>query len=259
MFKPINDLKSCRILLCNDDGYSAEGIKVLEGVMNGISNDVWLVAPESEQSGMGHSITLQRPLRPRRVGEKKYSVDGTPTDCILLALHHILPDKLPDLIISGINMGSNLGDDVHYSGTIAAAMEGALQGIPSIACSQLLGESFSWDIAKHYIPKLVESLCKNGWSSQNVISVNFPNTNLNSVSGVRLAKQGRHEVTDKLIVREDPKGEPYVWHGKPRRCDLSDPNADATLLLDGYVSVTALNINLTDYEAHTSIKKIENI
>jgi 5'-nucleotidase len=259
MFDPINDLGSCRILLCNDDGYNAEGIKILEGIVSEISSDVWVVAPENEQSGMGHAITLQRPLRPRRLADKKYAVDGSPTDCILLALHHIMLDTPPDLIISGINMGPNLGDDVHYSGTIAAALEGVIQGIPSIAFSQLLGAGFSWETATYYIPKLIHSLCKTGWSSENIISVNFPNTRLDSVGGVRLAKQGRHKVSDKLILRNDPNGKPYVWHGKPRRCDLSDPAADATLLLEGYVSITALNINLTDFIAHKSLQILENI
>ena len=133
MYTPVDDLSGCRILLSNDDGVHAPGLAVLEEIARTLTDDVWVVAPAQEKSGAGHSLTLHDPLRPTQLGDQKYMIDGTPTDCVLVAIQHIMEDHPPDLVLSGINMGENLGEDVHYSGTIAAALEGTLQGVPSIA------------------------------------------------------------------------------------------------------------------------------
>ena len=151
------DLSTARILVTNDDGIHAPGIKVLTRIAKSLSKDVWVVAPASEQSAASHSLTLRRPLRKRRFGPRRFSVDGTPTDCVLVAQNHVLKDRPADLVLSGINHGANLGEDVHYSGTIAAAVEGALLGVPSIAFSQMRdGEGvIHWATAERYGPDIV--------------------------------------------------------------------------------------------------------
>ena len=165
-----------RILLANDDGIHAPGLEVLMEIAKTLSDDIWVVAPETEQSAMAHSISLHKPLRIKQWGEKRYSVDGTPTDCVLVGVKKLFPDKKPDLILSGVNYGPNLGEDVTYSGTVAAAMEGTLFGIPSIAMSQnLMGsESPDWTTARTYGPEIVRKLIHMGWPKNVLMNINFP-------------------------------------------------------------------------------------
>ena len=176
MAEPIKDLSRARILVANDDGITAPGIKLLERVARSLSKDVWVVAPETEQSAVAHSLTLRRPLRIRQVSTQRYCVDGTPTDSVLLAIREIMKDSMPDLLLSGVNLGANLADDVTYSGTVAAAMEGTILGVPSIALSQLV-RGRSQDPLGHRRdlgPEVIRAVSSVGWPTDVLINVNFP-------------------------------------------------------------------------------------
>lgn len=258
MFTPIEDFAGSRILLSNDDGINAPGLAVLEKIARTLTDDVWVVAPAHEQSGAGHSLTLHHPLRPTELGKNRYMVDGTPTDCVLVAVQHLMEDTPPDLVLSGINMGANLGEDVHYSGTVAAALEATLQDIPAIAFSQLLppdGDA-PWETVEHYAPDLIRSVCKSSWGRNTLININIPPLGLGEVKGVKLATQGKHKVGDDLILREDPRGRPYMWIGPPRMSGTPDEGTDLQLTAQGYISVTPLCVDLTDHETLGALRRV---
>jgi len=246
MAEPI-DLSRARILISNDDGIDAPGIKVLEEVARSLSDDVWVVAPESEQSAVAHSLTIRRPLRLRQVGERRYTVDGTPTDSVLLGVRQLLAERRPDLVLSGINRGSNLGDDVSYSGTVAAAMEGALLGIPSIALSQhIAGEgAIKWDTARHWAPEVIRRLFAEGWPANVLINVNFPDILADKVTGIAMAGQGKRKIGDELVERIDPRGQPYYWIGGQRLEDPGLEGTDLAAVYRGKVAVTPLGTDFT--------------
>ena len=256
MFTPVDDLSGCRILLSNDDGINAPGLAVLETIARTLTDDVWIVAPAHEQSGAGHSLTLHDPLRPTQLADKKYMIDGTPTDCVLVAIQHIMEENPPDLVLSGINMGENLGEDVHYSGTIAAALEATLQGVPSVALSQAINGSVSWAAVELFAVDLIRSLFKASWNEDTLININFPVHDISEVKGVKLARQGKHKVGDDLVLREDPRGRPYMWIGAPRIRDTQTEGTDLCVVADGYISVTPLRVDLTDFEALEYLSKV---
>ncbi len=241
------DLSRARILVSNDDGIDAPGIKVLEEVARTLSDDVWVVAPESEQSAVAHSLTIRRPLRIRKVGEQRYTVDGTPTDSVLLGVRQLLNEKRPDLVLSGINRGSNLGDDVTYSGTVAAAMEGAMLGIPSIALSQhIAGEGpIKWDTGRHWAPEVIRRLAAEGWADNVLININFPDLPADRVGGIVAASQGKRKLGDELIERVDPRGQPYYWIGGQRLEDAGIQGSDLEAVYQGKISVTPLGVDFT--------------
>jgi len=247
MHKPIADLSHARILISNDDGIDAPGIKALEEIAKLLSDDVWVVAPESEQSAVAHSLTIRRPLRLRKVAERHYTVDGTPTDSVLLGVRQLLADKKPDLVLSGINRGSNLGDDVTYSGTVAAAMEGTLLGIPSIALSQhIAGEGpAKWETAKVWAPDIIRGMAAHGWPANVLMNVNFPDLPADQVRGVSLASQGKRKIGDELVERIDPRGQPYYWIGGLRAEDPGLAGTDLEAVYHGRVAVTPLGVDLT--------------
>jgi 5'-nucleotidase len=205
-----------RFLVTNDDGYGAPGIRVLERIAKALSKDVWVVAPEVEQSATSHSLTLRRPLRVRKHKPRHFTADGTPTDCVLVAVQSILKDRKPDIVLSGINMGSNLGEDVTYSGTVAAAMEAALLGIRAIAFSQVRdGEGkLDFDAAEVHGPKLVQRLLAAKWHREVLMNVNFPALSAKQVRGIRVCRQGRRESGTTVAEGRDPSGRPYVWIGQ---------------------------------------------
>ncbi|MSO98120.1 MAG: 5'/3'-nucleotidase SurE [Rhodospirillaceae bacterium] len=246
-FAPLTDLKGKRILLSNDDGIAAAGLRVLEQIARALSDDVWVVAPAAEQSGAGHSLTLHHPLRPVKVAERRYTINGTPTDCVLVAINHLMRDHPPDLVLSGINMGVNLGEDVHYSGTVAAAMEGALLGVRAIAFSQAFDdeENIQWATAEKFGPDIVRQACALGWAQNVLINVNFPDCPPEQAKGVRVARQGKNKIGDDLVHRHDPRGRPYIWIAARRLGDPSAEGTDLKAVADGYVSVTPLNVDLT--------------
>ncbi len=236
-----------RILLSNDDGIRAPGFAVLERIAAALSDDVWVIAPETEHSGAGHSLTLARPLRVRHVDERRMAVDGTPTDCVMLALNGLLPEPRPDLVLSGVNRGSNLADDVTYSGTIAAAMEATLLGVPAIALSQhyLDSEAIPWETAEHHAPALIRRLIEAGWPADVLINVNFPGVTADAVTGVEVSQQGRYKFGDVLSERLDPRGRPYYWIGEMRNTLEGVPGTDVDAVGRGAIAVTPLGLDLT--------------
>ena len=236
-----------RILLTNDDGINAPGLRSLEKIAAHISEDVWVVAPEHNNSGAGHSLTLRRPLRIRRVAERRYAVDGTPTDCVLLALQHIIADRAVDLVLSGVNHGGNLAEDVTYSGTIAAAMEATLFKVRAIAMSQVFkhGDPIKWATAEACGPDLVKRLNAMSWSEDTFINVNFPDCEPHEVVGMRVTAQGKRKLGDDLVERLDPRGEPYVWIGALREDSQRGEGTDLAAVHDHYVSVTPIHMDMT--------------
>jgi 5'-nucleotidase len=165
-------------------------------------------------------------------------------------------DEPPDLVLSGINMGANLGEDVHYSGTVAAALEATLQNIPAIALSQLMGKVPQWDTAEHYGPDLIRSICKVGWSRNTLININFPELPVSGVKGIKMARQGRHKIGDDVVLREDPRGKPYIWIGAAVTSESNDEGTDINATATGYVSVTPLCVDLTDRDTISALKKV---
>ena len=236
-----------RILVSNDDGVNAPGLEVLERIAAVLSDDVWVVAPETEQSGASHSLTLRRPLRVRRIGERRMAVDGTPTDCVMLAITELGPGERPALMLSGVNRGSNVADDVTYSGTIAAAMEATLLGVPAIALSQHYGgdAAVKWETAERHAPELIRRLIDTGWPDDVMINVNFPDAAPDSVGGVAVSRQGRRKFGDVLSERIDPRGRPYYWIGDMRNRDEDIPGSDVEALGQGAIAVTPLCLDLT--------------
>lgn len=249
------DLSAARILLSNDDGIEAPGIKALARIAAALSNDVWVVAPETEQSGAGHSLTLRRPLRIRKVEERRYAVDGTPTDCVLLAINEILKGDKPTLVLSGINRGGNLGEDVTYSGTVAAAMEGTVLGVPSIALSQEypVGGPVPWETGEALAPDLIRRLCEIGWPRNSLININFPGVGPDAVTGIRAATQGRRKIGDQIVTGRDPRGAPYYWIGSMRTEDPTVAGTDLNAVHSNAVAVTPIDMNMTDHPTLTKL------
>lgn len=236
-----------RILVTNDDGINAPGLRVLERVAHSLSDDVWVVAPETNQSGASHSLTMSRPLRIRRLSKRRFAVDGTPTDCVLLALQIVIKDGPVGLVLSGVNQGGNLGEDVTYSGTIAAAMEATLFNIPAVALSQVSrnGHRVKWATAEHHAPELISRLFAADWPQDLLININFPDCLASAVGGHRIATQGKRKLGDDLLERIDPRGEPYVWIGGLRSEDSFQKGTDLEAIANGFISVTPIHMNMT--------------
>ncbi|HVZ04268.1 5'/3'-nucleotidase SurE [Hyphomicrobium sp.] len=241
-----------RILITNDDGINAKGLEILKAIALGISSDVWTVAPETNQSGTSHSMTLHTPLRLRTLDDRTHAVAGTPTDCVIMAVRHILKHQPPDLILSGINHGSNLAEDITYSGTVAAAMEGAVLGIRSIALSLMMGfedgeRRALWDTPLAHAPQLIKTLIAQKWNPNTLINVNFPDTPPEAVKGVAVATQGfRDQALLNIDSRADPWGTPYFWFGFERRKSTLVPGTDLAAIAESKIAVTPLTLDLTD-------------
>ena len=249
------DLKKARILISNDDGVNAEGIAILERVARSLSDDVWVVAPEHEQSGAGHSLSLHKPLRIRKVAERRFAVDGTPTDAVLLGVMEVMKDKRPDLMLSGINRGSNLAEDVTYSGTVSAAMEATLLEIPSIAFSNQINGCVNWEVPEAYIEQLIRSITQTTIAHDRLINVNFPAVPLAQVKGIKVCPQGRRKLDDNLDRRTDPQGRPYIWIGGQRTEPFKNaPDSDLVMIAQGYITVTPLSLDMTDYDSMAALK-----
>ncbi|MEI8320557.1 MAG: 5'/3'-nucleotidase SurE [Alphaproteobacteria bacterium] len=249
--------KDLRILISNDDGINAPGIQVLEEIARTISSDVWVVAPAQEQSGAAHSLTLHYPLRPKELGPKRFSVDGTPTDCVLMAIKELISDKKPDLVLSGVNNSQNLADDVTYSGTVAAAMEGTLLGVPSIAFSQCVaqGDPIYWETALKYCPGLIRKLLENGWPKGVLINVNIPNVMPDKIKGISVTHQGLRPDYKSLLKALDPRGLPYYWVGPVLFGDVPEKDTDLEAIGHGKISVTPLHLDLTHYDTWKTLKQ----
>lgn len=258
MFERPIDLGQARVLLTNDDGIEARGLKLLHKIVRGLCRDVWIVAPEVEQSGASHSLTLHRPLRVRRLGPRRFAVDGTPTDCVLLALKTLIRDKRPTLVISGINAGANLGDDVTYSGTVAAAMEATLLGVPAIALSMTFRDraKIQWATAERHAPEVIRRLVAQPWPRNTLINVNFPDLPAAEVRGISVARQGRHKIGDQLMERTDPRGRPYYWIGPLRETGDGVAGTDITEITKGLITLTPILLDLTNAAALTALRKV---
>ena len=239
-----------RILLTNDDGIFAPGLTVLEEIAAQFSDDVWVCAPHEEQSGAGHSLSLNAPVRLHTHGPRRFSVTGTPTDAVTLALRTVL-DAPPDVILSGVNRGANLGDDITYSGTVSAAIEGALAGIRSIALSQVTERSAAheaFDAARHWGEQAIGPLLDAPLPSRTLVNVNFPPLPCNKVSGIRAVRQGFHDYSRGSVVEgRDPRGLPYYWFGLHAIEHTLDHGTDLEAIDEGYVSVTPLQLDLTHH------------
>jgi 5'-nucleotidase len=239
-----------RILLTNDDGIHAPGLAVLERIAARFSEDVWICAPDEEQSGAGHSLTLTRPVRLKQHTERRFSVTGTPTDAITMALKRLMPES-PDLILSGVNRGANLGDDVTYSGTVSAAFEGALAGIRSIALSQVyvsegLGDAVSFESAESWGERTIRPLLDTPFAPRSLVNINFPPLAADKVRGIRVVRQGFHDYSRGSVVEStDPRGFRYFWFGLHGIEQTPGHASDLEAIADGYVAVTPLQLDFT--------------
>ena len=247
--KPLADY---RFLLTNDDGIEAPGIKVLEEIVRQLSDDIWVVAPDSERSGASHSISLHNPIRLRRCSERSWAVYGTPTDCVLMAFHEVMRDERPTFILSGINNGANLGEDVSYSGTCAAAMEGTLLGIRSIALSVVrsLTGTARWDAAQQLLPGLLTQLIRSqAWPAGSFLNINFPDAAPEAVTGVRVTRQGqRPPGAFSIDARIDARNVPYFWVKIAYPEGEKAPDTDLHAIHENAVSVTPIQLDFTNYD-----------
>lgn len=240
-----------RILLTNDDGVHAPGLAILEQIARQFSDDIWIVAPAEEQSGAGHSLTLTVPVRVRKLDDRRFSVTGTPTDAVMMAIQRIVPDHKPDLILSGVNRGANLAEDCTYSGTVSAAMEGALAGIPSIALSQAhsregLADAAPFSAASAWAARTLAPIIGRPMDHRTLININFPPVTPDDVRGIRVVRQGFHDYgRSKIIERTDPRGYRYYWFGLAPVEHTPGHRTDLEAIGDGYVSVTPLHLDLT--------------
>ncbi|MGQ0558998.1 MAG: 5'/3'-nucleotidase SurE [Sphingosinicella sp.] len=240
-----------RVLLTNDDGVNATGLKLLETIARGFTEDIWIVAPVEERSGAGHSLTLTVPLRLRQLGERRYCVTGTPTDAVMLAIAWVMKDNPPDLILSGVNRGANLGEDVTYSGTVSAAMEGALAGIPSIALSQVyaaegMGDTVPFAAAEAWADEVLRPLLAAPLAPHTLINVNFPAMPPSEIKGVRVVRQGMRDYGRlRIVQRRDPRGYDYYWFGLRPVLQTPGHATDLEAIADGFVTVTPLHLDMT--------------
>ncbi len=239
-----------RILLTNDDGIHARGLEVLENIARQLSDDIWIVAPETDQSGLAHSLTLNHPLRARKVREKTFAVSGTPTDCVIMGVRQLVDGPI-DLVLSGVNAGQNVGDYVTYSGTVAGAMEGTLLGIRSIALSQAFDFSdhriIPWDTATALGPKLISDLIEIDLPKDTLINVNFPNCPADESKGRVIVSQGKYEHGLGIDKRSDGRGMPYYWLdfiGKP---PARQPGTDIEALANNEIGITPVRMDMTNH------------
>lgn len=242
------------ILLTNDDGISSPGIRALEEVFSPFG-DVYTVAPETEQSAVAHALTLHRPLRAEQLGRNRFYVNGTPTDCVIVALSKLLPKK-PDIIISGINNGANLGDDITYSGTVAAAMEGTLLGIPSVAISLVTdykngngfhGYSAKLEEAARFAKETVEKILVKGLPRDTLLNINVPGSA--TVEGVKITKQGKRVYDNAIRELKDPRGRECYWIGGGTPQWEAGGDTDLDAVHSGFISITPIHLDLTNYDA----------
>lgn len=241
-----------RILVTNDDGIHAPGLKVCEEIARALSDDVWIIAPEHDQSGVSHSLSLNDPLRLRQLGERHYAVKGTPTDCVIMGARHLMSDQVPDIVLSGVNRGRNAAEDVLYSGTVAAAKEACVLGIPSFALSQAhsAGNKLNpfWQTATKHGPDIIARVLKQGIPKDVLVNINFPDCAPGAVKGVAVSSQGkRNQQLLHIDARHDGRGNPYYWIAYERGLKLSaQDGTDLAALADNRIAVTPLRLDQTD-------------
>jgi 5'-nucleotidase len=234
------------ILLSNDDGIQSEGLIALEEKLSKVG-EIYTVAPDRAQSSMSHALTLHRPLRVYELGTRRSAVDGTPVDCVKLALTGLLPVR-PDLVVSGINKGPNLGDDIIYSGTVSAAIEGALLGIPAIAVSLVTFKDFDFRAAADFTTTLVERIAERGIPPKTLLNVNVPPVPKEELKGWQVTRMGKRHYSETIVERIDPRGGKYYWIGGDDLGFANEDGTDCNAVQEGFVSVTPLQVDLTDYK-----------
>jgi 5'-nucleotidase len=237
-----------RILVTNDDGIHADGLAALERIAAQLSDDVWVCAPEYEQSGASRALTLAEPVRVRALSERRFSTTGTPTDCVMLGVHELVKGGKPDLVLSGVNRGANLAEDVTMSGTVAGAIEGMAMGVPSIALSQqgFYEQGTSFEVAEAFGPGIINRLIEAGWPRDVVININFPSGSPADVKEVEVTRQGFRDVQIRMAEkRTDLRGRDYYWMGFRQARSSPPDGTDLRALYDGKISVTPLHIDLT--------------
>jgi 5'-nucleotidase len=252
-----------RILITNDDGIHSAGLEACKAIARELSDQIWIVAPETDQSGVSHSLSLNDPLRLREVGERHFAVKGTPTDCVIMGARHIMKD-VPNLVLSGVNRGRNCAEDVTYSGTVAGAMEGAVLGIPSFALSQAYAFSTKrsphWDTAIKFAPDLIKRVLKAGMPRDVLVNVNFPDCSPDEVAGVAIAVQGkRDQELLRIDARHDGRGNPYYWIAFGRGGIAGAvQGSDLAALNEKRIAVTPLRLDLTDEPFMTKLAELFN-
>jgi 5'-nucleotidase len=241
-----------RIFVTNDDGVFSEGIERLAAALAEVG-EVITVAPDQERSAAGHSLTLHSPLRAKLVGENRWSVDGTPTDCVNWGILHLMKDARPQLLFSGINLGLNLGDDVTYSGTVSAAFEGTLIGVPSVAISQEIETGFTFDAAAGFAVRLARRLLERSLPPGTLLNVNVP---AGEPRGVRVTPLGKRRYGEVVVEKLDPRGRPYYWIGSAPPSGALESGTDLAAVAEKSISVTPLHLDLTDYRSLDLLKEI---
>ncbi len=250
-----------RILITNDDGIHAHGLSVLEAIARKLSDDVWVVAPETDQSGVSHSLSLNDPLRLRKISDRHFAVKGTPTDCVIMGVRHILADHRPDLVLSGVNHGQNVAEDVSYSGTVAGALEGTILGVRSIALSQAYSagnrDDIRWDCAEHHAPAIIRQLLEIGFPRNTLVNINFPNCRPEEVAGVSSTVQGkRNQELLRVEERADGRSKPYYWLGFSRGRIEPEEGTDLHALAERRISVTPIKLDMTDLPTVTDFARV---
>ena len=250
-----------RILLTNDDGIESPGLHALRQIAAELSDDVWVVAPETNQSGASHSLSLHEPLRMRAVDERAFAVRGTPTDSVIMGVRHVLKDRPPDLVLSGVNRGANMAEDVTYSGTIAGAFEGTILGIRSMALSQAYGvdgaKAAKWQTALAHGPGLIRKLLAVEWGASTVMNINFPDREPEDVAGTMVTVQGRRDPgLLNIDERHDTWGNPYYWLAFERRRSSTQEGTDLWAVYSGRISVTPLFLDLTHQPMRETLKRV---
>ncbi len=248
-----------RILIVNDDGIHTQGIEMMERFARTLSDDVWTVAPEYEQSGTGHSLSLADPIRIRQLDDRRFAIKGTPTDCVVMALSQIMAEAPPTLVLSGVNRGANLAEDVTYSGTLAGAMEGTLLGIPSLCMSQYFvhRDDVKWQTAERHGADLLSKLVAAGWPAGVFININFPAVEPDQVKGVRVTRQGQRSSSSiKVTDRVDARGFPYYWLSLKHEDNVYDPDTDLAVVHAGMISVTPHHLDMTDHASRSHLEAV---
>ncbi len=247
-------MRRARILLSNDDGIRSEGLRVLYEALSEFAQVV-VVAPDRERSAVGRALTLHRPLRCEKIGENWYAVDGTPTSCVYIGIHAIMKGKKPDMVIGGINRGPNLGEDITYSGTVSVAMEGALLGLPSVAFSLATFKDFKWKDAAKWASRIAKRVYEKGLPKGCCLNVNIPNLPYSEIKGVKITRQGKKNYTEKVEERKDPWGRVYYWIGGEEPNWIPEPGTDYWAVKNGFISITPVHLDLTDYKAMEKLKE----
>ena len=261
MRKPIK-----RILVTNDDGIDAPGIKIAQKIASALSDEIWVIAPMHEQSGASHSLTLTAPVRLIQRGVRRFAVAGTPTDCVMIATRHLMRDAPPSLVLSGVNFGFNIAEDVSYSGTVAGAKEGTVFGIPSIAMSQALRATTKmgtprtiaqFGIAEKYAPDIIAALMCDGWPSDTLININFPAIAPDTPCQIRVTHQGKRDAgLLQIDARIDPRGRPYFWYDFNRHAMGVGKNSDIAAIYNGDISITPLKMDHTDATMKSKLSRL---